>query len=92
MTECLVHRILAEDVNDFHLISPKQFCFCKNTATEVAIIKSKEMVIENIENKLYITGIFVHIRKAFGSVNYGILLGKINSKHTCMVLGDMPKI
>lgn len=77
--ECLIHKRLAAYATDFHLISPKQFGFCKNKSTETALIQIKEKIIENIEQKLFTVGIFLDLRKAFDSVNHRILIEKLNA-------------
>ena len=73
---CLTAR-LVDFIHDFSIISPHQFGFLKNISTVDALIGLTEYIYSAINDKKHCISIFVDLRKAFDTVNHGILLQKL---------------
>lgn len=56
--------------------SQSQFGFRKGFSAESALLYQKEILSQNIENKLLTLGVFVDFSKAFDSLHHDILLDK----------------
>ena len=70
----IMEKIKQEDNN---ILYNKQFGFRKNNSTMDALIKITEKIKESIGKGKYGCGIFIDLRKAFGTVNHDILLLKM---------------
>ena len=75
------------DVTDFtrlyaflethNILYEKQFGFRKNNSTIFALMQITEKIKESIDKGKYGCGILIDLRKAFDTVNHGILLLKL---------------
>ena len=61
------------------LLFPKQFGCQINTSTEHAILESVRNITKSFENYQYVLGVFIDLKKAFGTVNHEILLHKLKA-------------
>ena len=61
------------------LLFPKQFGCQINTSTEHAILESVRSITKSFENYQYVLGVFIDLKKAFGTVNHEILLHKLKA-------------
>ena len=60
-----------------NILTPYQFGFRANHSTEQAIFSLINSVLEAMNNKLTVGGVFCSLQKAFNSVNHTLLLNKI---------------
>lgn len=76
-----LEKIINVRINSFtekyNLISDCQYGFRASRSTESALLAQKEVILENIENKLMTLGIYIDFSKAFDSVNHELLLAKL---------------
>ena len=75
--EKLVHKRLYNYLEQQNILYHKQFGFRKNNSTTFALMEITEKIKETIDNHKYGCGIFIDLRKAFDTVNHGILLTKL---------------
>lgn len=75
--EKILLKRLENYFNDNRLFTDSQFGFRQGLSTESALLKQKELILQNIENKLLTLGIFVDFSKAFDCINHDILLDKL---------------
>ena len=75
--EKIMHKRLYEFLQEHNILFQNQFGFRKNNLTSFALIEITEKIKETIDNKKYGCGIFIDLRKAFGTVNHEILLRKL---------------
>ena len=73
---CMSHRLM-NFLLKFKVISPDQFGFLKGKSTADAFIKLTEYVYKSLNDKRHCLGIFIDLRRAFDTVNHGILLNKL---------------
>ena len=59
------------------IIYPKQFGFRAGYSTTRSLIDITENIKNTVEAKKYVCGVFIDLKKAFDSVNHGILLHKL---------------
>lgn len=57
----------------------------------MALLLIKDEIVKNMENKLFIVGLFIDLRKAFDCVNHNILLSKFQDYGTRGVALDFLK-
>ena len=74
---CMVSRILSY-INNFKIITDKQFGFIKGKSTVDAILSFISFIHDSLNKKHHSISIFVDFRKAFDTVNHKILLSKLN--------------
>lgn len=60
------------------LFSDAQFGFRKGRSTESALLSIKEIVVQNIDRKLFTLGLFIDYSKAFDSLDHNILTFKLS--------------
>ena len=68
---------LTEHLNTKNLLVGNQFGFRKHIATEYAIFKPTNEILNALNNKAMAGNIFCDLEKAFDSVNHDILLSKL---------------
>ena len=56
-----------------------QFCFRRDIATEDAIFKPTNKILNALNNKTLVGSIFRDLERAFNSVNHDVLLSKLSS-------------
>ena len=71
-----MHKKLYNFLGEHNILFNNQFGFRKNNSTSLAL-KITEKINESIDNKKYVCGIFIDLRKAFDTVNHSILLTKM---------------
>ena len=64
--------------NDQKVLYKKQFGFQKKFSTAHAVISLIENIEKAIDNKMFVCGVFVDLRKAFDTVDLNILLHKLS--------------
>ena len=67
-------------------MSKEQFGFKSNSSTDKAIFKLWNEILNSLNNKLTIGGIFCDMEKAFDSVEHNILLSKLQC---CGITGSV---
>lgn len=77
--EKLLHSRLTSFTDRQHTLTKSQYGFRKNCSTELALLDQKEFILEAIEDKKLVLGIFVDFSKAFDSLNRKVLLQKLES-------------
>ena len=75
--EKLVHKRLYNFLEQHNILYHNQFGFRKNNSTTFALLQITEKIKETIDNRKFGCGIFIDLRKAFDTVNHGILLKKL---------------
>ena len=64
---------------DFHnIISSSQFWFRKGLSTLHAIETIQKAIIDSLISNKYCVSLFVHLKKAFDTVNHEIILKSLN--------------
>lgn len=79
-SKCLekaLHRRLSEFLNRHAVISTSQYGFRKHMSTQHALLDQKEFILQNLEEKKVVLGIFVDFTKAFDYINHAILTKKL---------------
>ena len=61
-----------------NILYPIQFGFRQKCSTNHALIQITESIRNSIDNNEFGCGIFIDLKKAFDTVNYSILLSKLN--------------
>ena len=75
--EKLMHARLMRFLNENMILYNKQFGFRKGYSTTHAIIDLIENIENAIDNNKFACGLFIDLRKAFDTVDHGILLQKL---------------
>ena len=75
--EKLIHKRLSNVLEKNKLIYSLQFRFRQNYPTSYALLHLTETIKQSLDQGLLSCGIFVNLQKAFDTVDYGILLGKL---------------
>jgi hypothetical protein len=65
---------LSEYINDNNLLIGQQFGFRKRSSTKEAIFKLTHEVLDALNSKTKVGGIFCDLEKAFDSVNHSLLI------------------
>ena len=77
-------------LDKFSLLSKFQFGFRKNKSTCDALLNFTEYIYNNLNNRKTVVNVLVDLRKAFDTVNHGILLDKLfnlGGKLSCLGYG-----
>ena len=75
--EKIMHKHLYVFLENHNILFQNQFGFRRNNSTVYALAQITEIIIESIDKGKYGRGIFIDLRKAFDTVNHGILLKKL---------------
>ena len=76
--EKLLHKRLYNFLEKNNILFKNQFGFRKNNSTIFALLQITEKIRESIDKGKYGCGIFIDLRKAFGTVNHQIILQKLD--------------
>ena len=75
--KCIFERIYSF-VTRFSLITPCQFGFLRGLSTQNAIVSLTEYLYETLNSREIAIAVFIDLSKAFDTVNFQILLKKLN--------------
>ena len=59
------------------LISNNQYGFRSGRSTSMAVMEVVEAISKGVDNKEYAVGVFIDLKKAFDTIDHGILLEKM---------------
>jgi hypothetical protein len=68
---------LLKHLNDNSILSNHQFGFRVNQGTENAIFKLISGILNSLNKKMQVSGIFCYLEKAFDCVSHEVLLNKL---------------
>ena len=77
MIEKIMHKQLYAFLEKQNILFQNQFGFRKNNSTVYALAQITEMIKVSIDSDKFGCGIFIHLRKAFDTVNHEILLNNM---------------
>jgi hypothetical protein len=72
-----MHNRLLKHLNENNILSKHQFGFKENKGTENAIFSLIARILDSLNKKMQVCGIFCDLQKAFDCVNHEILLNKL---------------
>ena len=75
--ERTVHSQLYKHISDNNLLSPAQFGFRKNHSTSTCILALLDKIYKNMDGNKLTGVVFLDLKKAFDTVDHGILLKKL---------------
>ena len=75
--EKLLHARIYSYLIRYNLLNDQQFGFRKNSSTTLAISKIHNDLLRNIDQGLYSCSLFLDLSKAFDSVDYAVLIKKL---------------
>ena len=75
--ERIMYNHLFSHVSQEKMLYSKQFGFQSGHSTEHAILQLANQILESFENNLYTLGVFIDLLKAFDTVNYSMILKKL---------------
>ena len=75
--EKILHKRLYQFLEHHHILFENEFGFRKDNSTSYALMEITEKIKESIDSGKFGCGIFIDLRKAFDTVNHGILFKKL---------------
>jgi hypothetical protein len=72
----ILHRLI-QHFNDHHILANEQFGFRQNYSTDKAIFHLLNQILNALNTKKMVGGIFCDLEKAFDCVDHAILLSKL---------------
>ena len=75
--EKLFCKRLTEFIDKYKLISDSQYGFRSNRSTSLAILDLIEELTSALDDNKYTIGVFIDLRKAFDTIDHGLLLKKM---------------
>ena len=78
LLERLMYNRLMRFLNKYNILQDYQFGFRKGYSTSLALLEVIEMVNNEMENNNRVMGIFMDLQKSFDTLNFDILLYKLN--------------
>ena len=76
--ESLVNKQITTYLENKHVLSNKQFGFRKKFSTKLALADLTSEINDSLDNGFLTFGIFIDLKKAFDTINHGILLHKLH--------------
>ena len=75
--EKLFNKRLDGFIEKHNLLAESQYGFRSKRSTSHAIIQSTEENAKAIDNKQYVIGVFIDLKKAFDTINHKLLFNKL---------------
>ena len=64
-------------ISTFKILNNSQYGFRSNCSTSMALMELLEEITNSIDNKKSTIGVFIDLKKAFDTINHGILIKKL---------------
>ncbi len=71
-----MHR-LDNFIDKHRLLSDHQYGFRSNRSTSMAVMELVEEISSSMDNNEYTVGVFLDLKKAFDTIDYGLLMMKL---------------
>ena len=79
--EKLLERLMCKRLLDFlrkhEILYELQFGFRENRATALALIETLNEIYSKLDEGKFVLGVFLHLKKAFDTIDHKILLNKL---------------
>ena len=79
--QTIVYNWLYEHLNSNNIRYKKQFGFRKRHSSEHAVLQLVDQVSNSFEKNLFTLGVFIDLSKAFDTINYNILIFKLQNRN-----------
>jgi hypothetical protein len=78
IVERLIHDRIYNFLQEHNVISDCQYGFRKKYSTEMALAVTIDNITKSLDSKKHVIGLFLDLKKAFDTVDFNILLKKLN--------------